>query len=407
MGRPRMAIGECGTLTVIPQHTVQGKWVKAPDARSAQRWEARQLVVGYDGGAPVPLKARAGTKRAAEQALNDKREDFLRSGETARLSGSTPLADAGQMWLAYVAEPGRDQKSAGTLRDYTYSWTRYAMSPTYGLAKYTLAQANDVQRIDAFQRKVVDGPGPGALKMVRTVLGQVLNYAVSVGAITENVLPRTSRPNRTTPKVTHRNTELSLTVEEQERLLVFAYQRASVMANPRSERKARACADMLATMSGTGMRIAEAVGLRWEWINLDTGIVEVNGTKSWASSLRRVTLPLYVLALLRKRAALTGTDGYVFASPGVSDPEKKWDQSNNSKVMRLVFDGAGLPWATSHSLRKTAVTRLVLDAGMTTAEVAVWIGHKGTATLERHYLKPDRSDPRASVAAHLELSLAP
>ena len=53
--------------------------------------------------------------------------------------------------------------------------------------------------------------------------------------------------------------------------------------NPRTRRKRRATADLIAFLAGTGARIDEARRVRWQDINLERGRVYLRGTKSETS----------------------------------------------------------------------------------------------------------------------------
>jgi integrase len=85
--------------------------------------------------------------------------------------------------------------------------------------------------------------------------------------------------------------------------------------NPRTRRKRRATADLIAFLAGTGARIDEARRVRWQDVNLEQGRVYLRGTKSETSD-RWLNLPDWLVEQL--------------AAPAQRDPERVWDQSRRT-----------------------------------------------------------------------------
>jgi integrase len=67
-----------------------------------------------------------------------------------------------------------------------------------------------------------------------------------------------------------------------------------------------------------------------------------------------------------------------------------------TRVMRELFDEAGFPWATPHTLRRT-VASLLDEAGQPIALAANVLGHKDAAMTARVYLNR-RGDTSAAAA---------
>jgi integrase len=80
--------------------------------------------------------------------------------------------------------------------------------------------------------------------------------------------------------------------------------------NPRTRRKRRTTADLIAFLAGTSARIDEARRLRWQDLNLERARVYLRGTKSETSD-RWLNLPDWLVEQLAARAADCGTEGYV------------------------------------------------------------------------------------------------
>lgn len=153
-------------------------------------------------------------------------------------------------------------------------------------------------------------------------------------------------------------------------------------------------------MAGTGVRINEARGLRWEDVDLPAGTAHVRGTKSRTSD-RKLTLPSWSTERLTARAERLGTDGLVFGSPHhLSEPERVWDQSNSAKALAAIFEGSGFPWAIPHTFRRTVAT-LLDQAGVPIAQIADQLGHADPAMTASVYLGRDLMGDKRSVAEHL------
>ena len=149
---------------------------------------------------------------------------------------------------------------------------------------------------------------------------------------------------------------------------------------------------------GTGARIGEALALRWEHVNLETGRCEIRGTKT-ATSDRVVTLPDWLLEVMQDRVKADGT-GLAFPAPTLGDPEAPWDKSNVSKAVREFLDAADLPWAVSHTLRRSVATRLH-ENGTPVNRVADQLGHRDASVTARVYLGRDMLGDKVDLAGLL------
>jgi integrase len=145
------------------------------------------------------------------------------------------------------------------------------------------------------------------------------------------------------------------------------------------------------------MRRSEVLGLRWEDVDLDAGVLRVRrglhrvdghlavfGTKSKRSE-RTVPLPTYVVRVLRdhlrqqeqERDALGPKwphSGYVFTTP-IGTPI---DPRNCTRVLQLAVERADLPKIRLHDLRHGCVS-VLLALGVPPRTVMDIVGH---STLE-------------------------
>jgi integrase len=252
-------------------------------------------------------------------------------------------------------------------------------------------------------QEVADEHGTSSAKMAKTIVSGILRLAVENGVVQRNLL-REIRPvaaQVVKPTTRERDTTRALTREERDSLITHPDKPAlSETVAPSTRRKRQAVADLLAFMAWTGVRINEARTLRWEDIDLDSGAVNVNGTKSKASR-RNLTMPEWLLARFKLRADASGTEGLVFPSPHhLNEPERRWDSSNSAKAVARVIATSGFAWATPHTLRRTVAT-LLDEAGVPIARIADQLGHADPAMTARVYLGRDPQGDKSSVAQHL------
>jgi integrase len=363
----------------------EGRWITAPQGTKAQRWRARTKFRDSDG--QLRDVERYGPTRAkAEARLKLALADRTAPTQGGPMRASMSLQDAGELWLRQVSRP--DSNLADTSRaQYAGAFNRWVMESQ--IAGLSLREANTVSVLESYMQTVADTHGTGAAKTARSVVSGILALAVRYGVLPHNAMRDTRPAKASEGKQTLRDTTRALTRAEREHLLevVDAHERAQRLD----------VADLVWFMAGTGVRIGEALAQRWEDVNLEAGTVFVRGTKT-ATSKRLLTLPPWLVERLEKRSVNHGADGLVFSSPGTLDTEKARDRRNVLRVFRQVFDQAGFPWATPHTLRRT-VASLIDQAGLPVALAADVLGHKDASMTARVYL--GRRGSTAAAAAVL------
>ena len=173
----------------------------------------------------------------------------------------------------------------------------------------------------------------------------------------------TSNPTREIRIKTGRSTRArALTPDEQDQLLEGL--RADELA------VAYDLVDLVDFMLHSGVRIGEACALRVPYVDLDAGVVEIAATLTdfgieerpkTAAGWRRIALPPKTMEMIGRRIDNPAivTDVAVFPSrlAGLRN------RSNTTGDLRRALDRIGYPWVSSHTFRKTAITRLD-DAGL-------------------------------------------
>ena len=161
----------------------------------------------------------------------------------------------------------------------------------------------------------------------------------------------------------------------------------------------------------TGLRIGEALGVRWSDIDFDRGVLTVQRTvirvkgkgivasrpKS-KTSTRVLVLPGWCLTMLKARRLRFGAeDGPVFA-----DAKGGYrDKSNVGASFRRIRKGTQFDWVKPHTYRKTVAT--ILDSqGASARMIADQLGHARISMTQDVYMSRRAVHP--SVAAALELS---
>lgn len=146
--------------------------------------------------------------------------------------------------------------------------------------------------------------------------------------------------------------------------------------------------DLILLLALTGLRISEALPLRWQDVELDGDAPRVKVRRAWRkgemgppkSKFARRDVPLaptLVDALRsRKKAA---------KRPKATDlifPDQQGNLWNGPSIYRdsikPAAEEAGVGWAGFHTLRHTCATRL-FDAGRNAVQVQHWLGHHSAA----------------------------
>ena len=162
-----------------------------------------------------------------------------------------------------------------TFENYKYMYETF-VAPTFGKERVNRIKKSDVKR---FYNNLADVRGLKAstIDSVHTVLHQVFEMAVEDSYIRVN--PSDNTLNELKRSHLYKTEKRrGLTVQEQELLLSFL-----------KKAKYNHWYPVFAVLVGTGMRVGEATGLRWQDIDLEKGIIG-RGT-------RRVMMPFLYMAI--------------------------------------------------------------------------------------------------------------
>jgi integrase len=142
----------------------------------------------------------------------------------------------------------------------------------------------------------------------------------------------------------------------------------------------------------TGLRISEAVGLRWEHVDLGNRprvLVReqfYEGSRSRLKSKRgRRDVPLsprMAERLRTKKAVSHRDDAPVFATIAGTELNRA---NVASRILKPAGKAAGVPWASFHTFRHTCASML-FEEGRNVKQVAEWLGHADPAFTLRTYV---------------------
>lgn len=370
MPRPPLRIGTWGQISRTEVR--KGKWV------------ARCRVRDVDG---VTRKVEAWGKSgaAAERALTGSLAD--RTAPTGELiTADTRLSALATAWLLEIDRSDLASNTRGRYRELIVKHI------TPGVGGLTIREAT-VGPLDRFIVGVTERTGAATAKGCRTVLSAMLGLAARHDATPRNSVRDTS------PVTTEQRAVRALSEREVRAL------RGKLAADKKAVRAD--LHDLADFMLGTGVRIGEALALRWSDLDLgaaaatatisgtvvrtkDRGLIIQPKPKS-AAGRRKLLLPTFVVAMLMRRhleQAEPNALDLVFPSEAGTLRE----QQNVHRQWRSARDRAGFDWVTPHVFRKSVATVIGLDDLRAAADQ---LGHSGTRVTEQHYIQRTGSGPDA------------
>ncbi|MCP4308601.1 MAG: site-specific integrase [bacterium] len=347
----------------------------------------RRRIVRRKGG-----ETKSSHRRRAEAVVSGMRDEVERGQVVA--SGHTTVADYASRWIA--REQAKSDAGRG-LAPSTVSFYRqqfqYYINPHLGSRPLPSLTTGDVERLmDAL---TAAGRSPRTVQAARNALGRLLRNAKREGLVPIVVTEDASRVRRSTAD--DDPTTKALDPESIGKLLDAA-------AGTRWE-------PLIATLAFLGVRRGEALGLCWDDVDLDSGVVTVRRSLSRVSSGGRSSLvlnptkttssrrplppPPILLDLLCSWRAKQGRErlqagehwaghwsdeDFVFTTP-VGTPV---DPDNLRHALDRLGREAGIGHVHPHQLRHS-VASLMIANGHTPPEVARVLGHSSATVTMTYY----------------------
>jgi integrase len=356
-GRPPLPVGTWGNISVREV--------------SPGRFRARCRFRDFDGS--VRYVVRFGRSlTAASPAVKIAVKDRAALVGGGAIQPGSRVSHLAEVWLAEVTVD--DSLSLTTRARYKTVAETIVVAGLGGLRLYEV----HVPAVDRFIASVRTNHGVATAKTARTVLSLMVILAMRHGAMTSN-------PTREIRIKTGRTTRArALTPDEQDEL----------MQGLRGDELAVAydLVDLADFMLHSGVRIGEACALRVPHVDLAVGVVEIAATLTdfgieerpkTTAGWRRIAVPAQTIEMIRNRIDNPAivTDVAVFPSP----LGRLRNRSNTTGDLRRALDRIGFRWVSSHTFRKTAITRLD-DAGLSARQIADHVGHARPSMTQDVYM---------------------
>ncbi len=373
MPAQRLAIGEHGDIS----YRVRGSKVTA------------SLYYRNLTGSRRRIEATADSKAAARRAALAQLEKAMSAGESGEYNARTTFADVAERWHRHVVElAAAGQRSPTTAALYRQVLNRHVL-PALGplrLAELTPA------RIDHFLHRTRRDRGYPVAKLCRSIASGVCGFAVRAGAMRSNPVRDVGRlegQSRQARALTpHECLQWLRTLDED------------------PEAGAKDLPDLTRFLLGTGVRLGEALGLRWDDIDFESGVVHIRRTvvqvpgrgviakapKTLAGE-RVLRMPSWLVDLLRARRRLADQDAPVF--PDSIGGYR--DRNNVERAYRRARAGTPFEWVVPHVYRKTVAT-LLDHRGLSARTVADQLGHSRISMTQDVYMGRRAVDGMAAAA---------
>ena len=333
----------------------------------------------YQGALRLPDGRRKYVYGESRDEVRRKLGTAIHSLETGTLTDARGLTvgEFLDQWLQEVVKPN---VRPWTLAGYEVH-VRLHLKPVIGKIQLDRLTPSHVQQL--MNRKISEGLRPRSVRYIRGTLRSALNHGVRWDLISRNVAALVSSPR-----------------VEQYEISPLTPAEAHILLKSLKGDRLEALYSVALTM---GLRQGEALGLRWQDVDLDLGYVRVSKQlqridgrlqlvePKTARSRRVIAMPATIVNGLRehrdrqnaekKRAGERWTDcGFVFTGP----EGMPLDGSAISKQFHRVLERAGLPQRRFHDLRHSCAT-LLLVQGVSPRVVMDVLGHSQIALTMNTY----------------------
>ena len=268
------------------------------------------------------------------------------------------IVESGSKWVTFAEVAGKwfevkrlSLKEASAARRET---SLRQLIPTFG---NTPVRNITKGACDAWMvRRSKEGVAAQTMNHDRETLVQILEYAISQGLLMEN--PAGHLPRRKVGK-----SKLLIPTRDEFAQLVRTLNTLDA--------RARHAVDLVELLAYSGMRLGEAVSLRWEDIDRSRDLFTVTGGETGTKNHEARGVPLFPSLgklLERIQSRCNETTGRVIKIESAK------------KSMITACEKAGLPNFTHHSMRHFFVSNAI-EAGVDFKVIASWVGHKDGGVL--------------------------
>jgi integrase len=348
--------GEKGGVGEMPKGKHQSRrnfGFGAVYVRKSSSGNPRYYLDYEDNGKRIQRVAKKAS--SFEEAYHELRRAVFKEPETKRIS----FADFSQEYIEGYAKPTKKSWKADKVR-------------LNGMKKYF--KATDLRQItpmdiERYRASLLhSGLQKSTTNRAIAVLKRMFNLAIDEGYMEKN-------PARKIKLFSEADTvkERILTAEEEHRLIACCCEHMK---------------DLVVFALNTGMRLGEILNLKWANVNLKTGIIRVEFTKSGKT---RIVPMNQVLQEMLPRLRRKGHE-YVFTNPDSGDRFKVTKRSFRTGCRK-----AGIHGLRFHDLRHTFATRLVRN-GVDIGAIQRLLGHS-TLLVTQRYVHADEKTLRMAVGS--------
>jgi integrase len=321
-------------------------------------YRGKFAVEWYEDGVRRRASLRTSDRSDVQPALRR----FVAEYEAARRPSRITVAYA---WNGYLESLG-DKPAAVTMG---HEWK--AVGPFFGDMAADGLTEDDCQSYAALRR--AKGRSDGTIWTELGHLRSALKWAERKNLIAK--APAIVRPERPPPR------DKRLTRDEAKRFLA-----ACDLPHVR----------LFVTLAvTTGARMGAILGLTWDRIDLERGLIHLNDPERRRTNKGRALVPMNQ----------TGRQALTQARQGATSKHVVEWGGHRVLTVKKALRGAGgrakLPWVTAHVFRHSAATWMAED-GVSMAEIAQFLGHSDSRLTERIYARFSPSY-LSKAAASLEL----
>ena len=374
---------------------------RAPNGQAAPYFDkARNVWVAPWTKPDGKVGRPTGRTRALAEASRDRRaSEAAQEVKFARLKegfhADSTLAELMTWWLDHIAR----HRVRGT----TFATYRKQLHQVEGKIGSVAVRSLRPEQVTTLISDLVDAGSASRARNIRTLLVQVLEEAVTLGLAAENVAKKVRSPR--VPRVKRR----TLTPAEVSQLIACCDERYSAV---------------VALCFVQGWRVSEALGLAWQDLDLDAGVVMLRRGSTYEDGVGMVLGP----------TKTAGASGLQMLAPTVIDRLKRRQEASSSVPSDVIYEGesidlvfvnadgrpvlrqhvdrairlaatkAGLDpdGLGTHAGRRSVVTNLYASGSLDLADVARFVGRSDVATT-RGYIQHEGERPRQVSKKAFEL----
>lgn len=378
---------------------VPNLWRRPKAADDRREGDTFEVIFRDDLGKQRQKTLRARTLQRAIAEAEEYRTQ-VRRGEVVASFRLTLSEVAIEYFAIFESLVATGERSKRTLDLYRQRFTKH-IEPSLGRRRVQDIRPEQIGAIFARQRN--NGLASWTMSGTQTVLSAILRFALSRGYIAASPIARLDKMDRPKP-VSER--EARRLTDNEVRALCDA-------ATPRYRA-------IVTTLAWTGLRVSEALALRWEDVDFDRREIHVGHQLEANGNVKRPktragvrTVPLLPVLERELRAhrhkqlasGLAGSQQFVFTTTA----GKPLNRHNVRKrgvfaaAEKAGLHGHGKPTVTTHDLRRTFVSHLIITLQLDPVRVSKIAGHSNTSvTLNVYADEFDRAQHRDDLMARIE-----